>query len=178
MATLNNRTPRNMTYRQFVYIFDRITTNHFQLQSFSRGTMDEVDINKMNLEDFPFLYLSPQPASVDAQTITYSFEIIIADQTQLANLEDSNKPSVGITPRGDAHSYTLNIMRDVIANFRQSIQTGSYVDAGVELELPMSITPFEARFDNILTGWSTIFNVTCQNTNNLCDVPQFMNTGA
>jgi hypothetical protein len=69
-------------------------------------------------------------------------------------------------------------MRDVIANFRQSIQTGSYVDAGVELELPMSITPFEARFDNILTGWSTIFNVTCQNTNNLCDVPQFMNTGA
>tara|TARA_X000001382_G_scaffold130295_1_gene124716 strand:+ start:1324 stop:1746 length:423 start_codon:yes stop_codon:yes gene_type:complete len=139
--------------------------------------MDEVDINKKNLGDFPFLYLSPQPASVDIQTITYSFEIIIADQTQIANVEDSSKDTLGLTPRVDAHSYTLNIMRDVVANFRQNIQNGSWVDAGVELELPMSITPFEARFSNILVGWSAVFNVTCQNTNNLCDVPQIFNDG-
>jgi hypothetical protein len=179
MATLGNRTPRNMTYRQLVDMFQEICFNRRQIeQNFSQGSIDEIDINKLDITDFPFLHISPLPVSIDTQTMTLSFEVIVADMTQLENVVDRSGSGVrGTSPEGDAYSETLNILKDIIANFRQNLQTGSYVDVSAEIQMPITAEPFRAKFANILTGWSATMNITCQNTNNLCDVPQTMNDG-
>ena len=177
MALTTNQTPRNMTYRQLVEMFQQIAYNHHQLNNnFTDGSIDDIDIEKLDIKQFPFLHVSPLPVSIDAQTITYSFEIIVADMTELDNIVDRRAANVrAASPEGDAYSETLNIIKDVIANFRQNIQTGSWVEAASELQMPITAEPFRARFANILIGWTSTISVMCQNTNNLCDVPQTMN---
>tara|TARA_R100001126_G_scaffold101681_2_gene83051 strand:- start:2097 stop:2627 length:531 start_codon:yes stop_codon:yes gene_type:complete len=175
MATSLNQTYRNITIRQMMTTLHEIQFNHKNIHSFYTRSLEEVDIVKMDLNLFPLMHATPVGAIVDEQTITYSIDVLIADQVnediEVAELSQTRRPLI------DAYSQTLLTLKDVIANFRQNIQTGSYVDARIDIEMPLSCTPFTARFANSLTGWGTTFNITCQNTNNLCDVPQTMNDG-
>lgn len=174
---ISNQTPRNMTCRQFLDMFTEIAQKHKQLQGiFTLGSIDDIDIQKLDLATFPFLHISLLPVTIDTQTMTYSFEIIVADQTQIDNIIDRSGAGVRSTnPEGDAHSETLNIIKDIIANFRQSINANSYASPDADLEFPITAEPFRAKFANLLVGWTASLSVTCQNTNNLCDVPQFPN---
>ena len=160
MAQNSNNTPNNITYRQMVGTFSDIATNHLQLQSFNSGSLDDLDIEKLDADKFP-----PQPAIVDAHTLTYSFDVVVADQIQ----ED-------MTDIDDTYSETLLIIKDVIANFRQAVQTKSWADQRTDIEMPINLTPFTSRFSNLLTGWAGTFNIVVNNENNLCIVPQTNNT--
>jgi len=165
MAQNSNNTPNNITYRQMVGTFSDIATNHLQLQSFNSGSLNDLDIEKLDADKFPLLYITPQPATVDAQTLTYSFDVVVADQIQ----ED-------MTDIDDTYSETLLIIKDVISNFRQAIQTESWADQRTDIEMPITLTPFTSRFANLLTGWAGTFNIVVNNENNLCIVPQTDNT--
>ena len=165
MAQNSNKTYRNITYREMIDTFEKIAEKSHVIQSFNTGSLNDVDIEKMDLNNFPLLYVEPNPVNVDAQTITYSFDVIIADQIQ----ED-------LADQTDAYSETLLMMKDVIANFRQAVQTSSWADQRTDIEMPINLTPFTSRFANMLTGWGGTFSITCQNENNLCDVPQNANT--
>jgi len=145
--------------------FSDIATNHLQLQSFNSGSLNDLDIEKLDADKFPLLYITPQPATVDAQTLTYSFDVVVADQIQ----ED-------MTDIDDTYSETLLIIKDVISNFRQAIQTESWADQRTDIEMPITLTPFTSRFANLLTGWAGTFNIVVNNENNLCIVPQTDNT--
>jgi hypothetical protein len=177
MSLNRNQTPRNMTCRQFLDMFIDIAQKHHQLNGvFTLGSIDDIDIQKLNLTAFPFLHVSLLPVTIDTQTMTYSFEIIVADQTQIDNIIDRSGGGVLATsPEGDAHSYTLNIIKDIIANFRQSINANSYASPHADIQFPITAEPFRAKFANLLVGWTASLSVTCQNTNNLCDVPQTPN---
>ena len=83
--------------------FSDIATNHLQLQSFNSGSLSDLDIEKLDADKFPLLYITPQPAIVDAHTLTYSFDVVVADQIQ----ED-------MTDIDDTYSETLLIIKDVI----------------------------------------------------------------
>ena len=165
MAQNSNNTPNNITYRQMVGTFSDIATNHLQLQSFNSGSLNDLDIEKLDADKFPLLYITPQPATVDAQTLTYSFDVVVADQIQedMADIDDT-------------YSETLLIIKDVIANFRQAVQTKSWADQRTDIEMPINLTPFTSRFSNLLTGWAGTFNIVVNNENNLCIVPQTDNT--
>ena len=165
MAQNSNNTPNNITYRQMIETFNNIATNHFQIQSYNSGSMEQVDIEKLNADKFPLLYVEPQPVSVDVQTLTYTFEVIVADQIQ----ED-------MSDIDDTYSETLLILKDVISNFRQAVQTSSWADQRTDITFPITLTPFTSRFANMLTGWGGSFDIVVNNTNNLCDVPQTNNT--
>ena len=145
--------------------FSDIATNHLQLQSFNSGSLNDLDIEKLDADKFPLLYITPQPATVDAQTLTYSFDVVVADQIQ----ED-------MTDIDDTYSETLLIIKDVISNFRQATQTESWADQRTDIEMPINLTPFTSRFANLLTGWAGTFNIVVNNENNLCIVPQTDNT--
>jgi hypothetical protein len=161
----DNNTYMNITYRQMIDTFETIATNHHEINSFNSGSLNDVDIEKMDLSKFSLMYVEPEPVSVDAQTMTYSFTVIIADQIQ----ED-------MTGIDDAYSETLLILKDVIANFRQAMRTESWADQTTDLQMPIALSPFTSRFSNMLTGWAGTFNIVCQNQNNLCNVPQTDNT--
>jgi hypothetical protein len=165
MAQNSNNTPNNITYRQIVNTFNNIATNHLQIQSFNSGSLNDLDIEKLDADTFPLLYITPQPATVDMQTLTYSFDVVVADQIQ----ED-------MVDIDDTYSETLLIIKDVISNFRQAIQTESWADQRTDIVMPITLTPFTSRFANLLTGWAGTFNIVVNNENNLCIVPQTDNT--
>ena len=145
--------------------FSDIATNHLQLQSFKSGSLNDLDIEKLDADKFPLLYITPKPATVDAQTLMYSFDVVVADQIQedMADIDDT-------------YSETLLIIKDVISNFRQAVQTESWADQRTDIEMPITLTPFTSRFANLLTGWAGTFNIVVNNENNLCIVPQTDNT--
>ena len=159
-----------ITFKNLIDDFSNIATNHYLINSFHSGFLDEVDINKLDQSDFPILYCEPGTATIDRGVLTYSFTIFVLDMLK----ED-------LTNRDIVWTSTLQTTQDIIAEFRQNLalQTSggdsgkkfSYVPGEVVLELPISTEPFTARFANILTGWSTSMSVQVNNANNLCDAP-------
>ena len=158
-----------ITYKNIIDDFNTIATNHFLINSFHSGLLDEVDINKLDQSDFPILYVEPGNTNIDKGVLTYTFTVFTMN---LVKEDLSNREVVW--------SEMLQIMQDIIAEFRQnlSVQTAndpgkkfSYIPNEVVLNLPISAEPFTVRFANMLTGWSASFTMQVNNHNSLCDAP-------
>ena len=159
-----------ITFRNVVGYLETIAQNHYMINSFHSGMMDEVDINKLGVTDYIILYAEPGTVVVDRGVLTYSFSIYVMDMINDQELGDApNNQRVG---RVDTYSETLQIIQDVINEFHQNLHPDlSWVDEDVVLELPINAEPFTARFDNTLTGWTATLNVQVPNKNNLCISP-------
>ena len=159
-----------ITYKNFIDDFKTVATNHFLINSFHSGMLDEVDINKLDQADFPILYVEPGNTNIDKGVMTYTFTVFTMN---LIKEDLSNRENVW--------SEMLQIMQDVIAEFRQNlaVQTSggdsgkkfSYIPNEVVLNLPINAEPFTVRFANMLTGWSATFTMQVNNPNSLCNAP-------
>jgi|TARA_R100000084_G_scaffold79795_1_gene36588 hypothetical protein len=153
------------TFKKIVNTFETIATKHHELKSYHNGFLDEVDIAKLGQEDYYILYTEPGNTTINTGIIQYEFTVYVLDMIQ----ED-------LTDRDDAFNRTLNILHDVINEFKQNLSTISWVDDEIVLQLPISCEPFTAKFDNELTGWSSTLSIQANNTNNLCNAPIIQNT--
>jgi|TARA_E500000305_G_scaffold54087_1_gene43143 hypothetical protein len=159
-----------ITYKNFIDDFKTVATNHFLINSFHSGMLDEVDINKLDQADFPILYVEPGNTNIDMGVMTYTFTVFTMNLIK----ED-------LSNREEVWSEMLQIMQDVISEFRQnlSVQTSggdsgkkfSYIPNEVVLNLPINAEPFTVRFANMLTGWSATFTMQVNNPNSLCNAP-------
>jgi hypothetical protein len=159
-----------ITYKNIVDDFNTIATNHYLINSFHSAMLDEVDIDKMDLTNFPILYIEPGATTIEQGMLTYTFTVFTISLIK----ED-------LTDRNVVWTDMLQIMQDVIAEFKQnlSLQTSggdsgkkySYVPDEVVLDMPISAEPFTARFSNMLTGWSAEFSLQVNNANSLCNAP-------
>ena len=132
--------------------------------------LDEVDINKLDQADFPILYVEAGNTNIDKGVMTYTFTVFTMNLIK----ED-------LSNREEVWSEMLQIMQDVISEFRQnlSVQTSggdsgkkfSYIPNEVVLNLPINAEPFTVRFANMLTGWSATFTMQVNNPNSLCNAP-------
>ena len=157
-----------ITYKNFIDDFKTVATNHFLINSFHSGMLDEVDINKLDQADFPILYVEPGNTNIDMGVMTYTFTVFTMNLIK----ED-------LSNREEVWSEMLQIMQDVISEFRQnlSVQTSggdsgkkfSYIPNEVVLNLPINAEPFTVRFANMLTGWSATFTMQVNNPNSLCN---------
>ena len=126
-----------ITYKNFIDDFKTVATNHFLINSFHSGMLDEVDINKLDQADFPILYVEPGNTNIDKGVMTYTFTVFTMN---LIKEDLSNRENVW--------SEMLQIMQDVIAEFRQNlaVQTSggdsgkkfSYIPNEVVLNLPIN----------------------------------------
>ena len=168
-----------ITFRNVVGFLETIASKHYEINSFHSGLLDEVDINKLGATDYNILYAEPGSATVNQGVMTYSFTLYVMS---MINDEIGDAPSYGDMAnrqrlgRVDTYSETLQILNDVIAEFKHSLTTQSWVDSQVVLQLPITCEPFTARFNNLLTGWSATINVDVNNKNNLCIAPIEANT--
>ena len=158
-----------ITFRNVVGFLETIAEKHFEINSFHSGGMSEVDINKLGATDYVILYAEPGAATINTGVMTYSFTIYVMDLTNDQILGDSHN-NERIT-RTDTYSETLQIMQDVINEFKHAMYSTSWVDNEVVLETPITVEPFTARFENELTGWAADITIEVNNTNNLCIVP-------
>lgn len=159
-----------ITYKNIIDDFNTIATNHFLINSFHSGMLDEVDINKLDQSDFPILYVEPGNTNIDKGVMTYTFTVFTMNLIK----ED-------LSNREEVWSEMLQIMQDIIAEFRQnlSVQTSggdsgkkfSYVPNEVVLNMPINAEPFTVRFSNMLTGWNATFTMQVNNANSLCNAP-------
>ena len=159
-----------ITYKNIKDDFNTIATNHFLINSFHSGMLDEVDINKLDQSDFPILYVEPGNTNIDKGVMTYTFTVF----TMSLIKED-------LSNRDEVWDTMLQIMQDIIAEFRQnlSVQTSggdsgkkfSYVPNEVVLNMPINAEPFTVRFSNMLTGWNATFTMQVNNANSLCNAP-------
>ena len=149
---------------QFRYIAEK----HLILNSFHTNSLEEMDVNKWDMSEFPLLYAQVTGATVEEGVTTFTYEVIVATVTieaQLPTLDDS-------------YTETFLILQDVIAVLVNTI--GSPVtgvgnltlgDPVYGLEMPVQCTPFAQRFDNLLTGWSTQMSIRVPNPLELCNIP-------
>ena len=162
-----------ISFRNAVGFLETIADKHLEINSFHSGMLDEVDINKLGATDYVILYAEPGSATINQGVLTYSFTVYVMDMVNDEVGDEPNKQRIG---RVDAYSETLNILQDVIAEFKHSLTTQSCVDDEVVLQLPITAEPFTARFNNLLTGWSATINIDVNNKNNLCIAPITHNT--
>ena len=157
-----------ITFRNVVGYLETIAEKHFEINSFHSGQLDEVDINKLGATDYVILYAEPGIVTINSGVLTYSFTIYVMEMINDEIGDSPNKQRLG---RVDTYSENLNILKDVIAEFKHSLYSTSWVDGEVVLELPITAEPFTARFNNLLTGWSATISVDVHNKNNLCIAP-------
>ena len=162
-----------ISFRNVVGYLETIADKHYEIESFHSGMMDEVDINKLGATDYVILYAEPGNVVINQGVLTYNFTIFVMDMINDEVGDSPNKQRVG---RVDGYSETLNILQDVVAEFKHSLTTQSWVDGEVVLQLPITAEPFTARFNNLLTGWSATISVDVNNKNNLCIAPIEANT--
>lgn len=145
-------------------VFKTIVNNHLQLKQFYTFSIDELDIDKIDVNLFPLLYAQCTNATIDGGVTVFTYEVIVADLV-------IEKQSDYLT---QIYAETLLIMQDVIAEFALGMSSESVLDNNTQhwgFETPVTCDPFTARFDNMLTGWSTSFEIRVPNALNLCIVP-------
>ena len=64
-----------ITYKNIIDDFSTIATNHYLINSFHSGLLDEVDIDKMDQSNFPILYVEPGTTTADTGVLTYTFTV-------------------------------------------------------------------------------------------------------
>ena len=145
-------------------VFQTIVSNHKQLRQFYTFSLDELDIDKIDVNLFPLLYAQCTGASIDGGVTVFTYEVIVGDLV-------IEKQSDHLT---QVYAETLLIMQDVIAQFVLSMNSQSVLDNVTHhwgFETPLACDPFTARFDNMLTGWSTSFEIRVPNAIDLCIAP-------
>jgi|TARA_R110002020_G_scaffold223663_1_gene432862 hypothetical protein len=158
-----------ITFRQVIGFLETIADKHYEINSFHSGGLDEVDIKKLGAEDYAILYADPGEATIDTGVMTYSFKIYVMDMVN--DQIEGDEPNNQRLNRVDTFSETLQILHDVINEFKQSINSKSWVDNEVVLETPIICEAVVGEFANELIGWSADISVDVNNPNNLCIAP-------
>ena len=171
---------RNKSYNNVVNTLCRLGEYHEQISTVSVG--DIFDINLEKMEKFPLLHINPTNVTTGDSTLTYNFQIFIADivsndmSTQTQQQSQLRKLLNNKNNQQEIWNQTLAIATDFIGMLRHSSrQSLARVD---DINAPLyftteqfTIEPFQERFDNLLTGW--VFNIGIQVMNDFdtCTIP-------
>ena len=141
--------------------FELIAIQHAQIRRFYTNSVEEMDIDKLTVVDFPMLYAQVTGATVETGVTTFDFEVVVADlvvERQLPTLDE-------------VYTSTFLIMQDVIGVFQNTEAETTGVDDVYGLEMPIVCQPFTAAYNNLLTGWSTSFSIRVPNALDPCLLP-------
>jgi len=142
-------------------VFQAIVDTHAQLKSFHTYTIDTLDMEKLNVDDYPLLYAQCTGATMQGGDTIFTYEVIVGDLVIAKQQEVMTQ----------VYTETYLILQDVVSQFVFNVNQASEVSNTWSFELPLNCTPFTARFDNLLTGWSTQFEIKLPTPLNLCIAP-------
>jgi len=152
-----------ITYNGIISYFKEFADKHLQINSFSEGTADKIDLDKIN--QYPLLHLDITGTDIQHQTIIYNMDVYVLTG---ANNQDDKQ-------RITALSETLMILQDLRAEFfdgRLVVPKLILLSGSEEL----SCTPIQEDFKNSVYGWSTSMSVTGVNEATRCTIPYPLST--
>lgn len=153
-----------------------IVNRHKMVNSFGIGDLKQLgyylslntddNLNKEDNDDnksakYPLVFVIPQQSSRDRRTITYNFNVIVAD---ILNQDYSNEI--------DVWSDTLQIAEDILAQFGYSVseETGDFYDK-YDIQTPTNIIPFSEAYDDFVSGWNLQLSVIVDSPLDRCIAP-------
>ncbi len=146
------------TIKKIDEVFQNIVDNHKQLNSLQRHSFDEMDINKVNVTDYPILYAQVTSSTIEGNEIEFEYEVVVASIVLESQLSTIN----------DVYNQTHIILQDVIA-FLHMEADALPEDERFVIDLPINTEPFTGRFTNLLTGWGCTISIRVPLALNLCE---------
>jgi len=146
------------SYKQVVELFQQIALSHMAVKQFQVGMLSDVDVevDEHPFQRFPLVFMIPRTSSMDRfGKMLLGFSFIVADIAK-DNVEDLQI---------NTYNNTLLIGQDIMSKI---IMT-NWDEVGIRVETPISMTPFQERHNNNLTGWTWEINVVVKSPFNLCD---------
>jgi hypothetical protein len=156
-------------FKKVVDLLKQLQTYHEQLQGFGIGDITQlnydieerlkVDNTEQNYSPYyPLMYVIPNVATTDGRETVYEFDILIMDIQNTKNFDN----------QVDAWSDTLDILKDVIAQLKYSLDS---CYCTWDLDYPISMTPFHEAFDDYVDGWTGKIRLRIPDAINRCDAP-------
>ena len=147
-----------ITYNGIVSYFKEFANKHSQINSFTEGELDQIDVLKIN--EYPVLHISISGLTIEENTIAYEVDAHI-----ITGVNDNDNEA-----RLNALSGMLLIMQDL----RSEFYNGKYI-LNPRLLLRgdenISCSPIEDKFNNRVYGWTTSLTVTGVNESTICNIP-------
>ena len=149
-----------LTLNQIEAIFKSFSDRHKQIKSFYFGELYDLDASNVSFS-YPFLGVIPGTIELGSNgesfnLINYSFTVIVGGWV---NSDNSNENEV----RSDA----ALILGDLANEFNREF----YYENDIEVTNTMTMTPFNERFTDVVTGYSMNLTITTPFRNTYCDSP-------
>jgi hypothetical protein len=133
---------------------------HSQVNVVTFGDIFDVDLNKQTI--FPLSHIMVNQATIEGQVVRVSLSIMcmdIVDETK-ENPRDQKEPFYNNSNEQDILNTQLQVINDLVTKLRKGqLYTDLY-----QLDGNPVCTPFNERFENLLTGWTATFDVLLPNT--------------
>ena len=143
------------TLNQIIERFETIATDHLFIERFGFGELSDIDVAGPNDVDYPLMWVVPQGADFDEQTLIYTLRVIIMD---IDDTDDSK--------RNEIMSDTLRTLIDVVKIFKND-DTYDW-----NITDMTNAVPFSQRFVDYTTGWFADVRIITDLDNNPCNFPQ------
>jgi len=146
------------TFKQVVQEFETIALSQMAVKQFQVGQFSDLDIenDEHPFQRFPLVFMVPRTSSLDRYgRMILGFSFVVCDIAK-DNIEDRQV---------NTYNNTLMIIQDI---FSKIILT-DWNSVDIEVETPISVTPFQESYNNNLTGWTAEINVIVKSPFNLCD---------
>ena len=123
------------------------------------GNLDKIDLNKQTI--FPLAHILVQSSNTENGMVNFNITVSCMDlvDESKTDLRDETEQWKDLTNYQDV----LNTQHAVLENLETSLDKGSLRDLGLEISGPLEKEPFEDRFENLLTGWSSNFDLMIPN---------------
>ena len=156
-------------FKKVTDLLKELSEYHEQLQAYGMGDINqliyytELRLKQDNTENnlapyYPLMWVIPQGATTDGRQTVYDFDILIMDILNVKNFDNET----------DVWSDTLDILKDVIAQMRYSLDC-CYTDWDVDY--PVQMTPFSESFDDYVSGWTGRIKLRIPDALDRCDAP-------
>ena len=151
-----------ITYSSVISYFKEFADKHIQLNSFSYGALDKLELKKIN--EYPALHIVLTNSDISDKVVVYDFDVYVFSGIAQQSEEDEEV-------KESAYTDTLMILQDLRAEFTE----GKYIVNTNQLLLQgsneLSCTPIEERFNNMVIGFSTSISVESANETTACTIP-------
>ena len=151
---------KTLTLNQIEALFQNFADRHKQLKSFFFGELYDMDAENTKFS-YPFLGVVPSTIELGSNgetynLINYSFTIIVGGWV---NSDNSNENEV----RSDA----ALILGDLANEFNRPF----YYENDINVTNTITMTPFNERFTDVVTGYSMNLTLTTPFRNSYCESP-------
>ena len=149
----------NTSYNNIIDALKCVCFNHGMVNNVSSGNIEDIDLAANSV--YPLVHIVPGNVVAGVQSITFSFNLLAMD---LVHSDNSNEQQV--------LSDTLQILLDVIAQYKNGLQLGVQQNEGIFGQLDnanYTLEPFLERFDNAVAGFNLTLSIIVPATYFACD---------